>query len=53
MSIGAAIERKQERGTAIWIGAAVAAVVAWVVIYRQLAPLSVWAVRQLPIDPTS
>lgn len=53
MSVGAAAERKQEREIALWIGGAVAAVVAWVVIYRQLAPFSAWAVRQLPIDPAS
>lgn len=43
MSVGAAAERKQEREIALWIGGAVAAVVAWVVIYRQLAPFSAWA----------
>ena len=53
MSVGAAAERRHEREIALWIGGAVAAVVAWVVIYRQLAPFSAWAVRQLPIDPAS
>ena len=53
MSVGAATERKQERTTALWIGGALAALVVWVVVYRQLAPLSRWAVRQLPIDPAS
>jgi hypothetical protein len=53
MSIGTTTEREQERATALWIGGALAALVAWVLIYRQLAPFSSWAVRQLPIDPTS
>lgn len=53
MSVGAATEWKHGRETAIWIGGVLAALVAWGVVYRQLAPLSNWAVRQLPIDPAS
>ena len=36
-----------------WIGGAVAGVVAWVLLYLQLAPASEWVVAHLPIDRQS
>lgn len=53
MSIGATTGKKLDRGSAAWIAGVVAATIAWIALYTQLAPFSIWAVRQLPIDPQS
>jgi uncharacterized membrane protein YraQ (UPF0718 family) len=53
MSLDAASERKRDGSTPLWIAGVVASVIAWVAIYSQLKPFSVWAVRRLPVDPAS
>jgi hypothetical protein len=51
MSIGAASEPKRDGVKVIWLGGVFAAVVAWFVVYRELAPFAEWLVRRLPVDP--
>jgi len=53
MSIGTATGQKRVSRSAPWIAGVLAAAVAWVALYTQLARFSTWAVHQLPIDPQS
>lgn len=53
MSVGATGERKRDPLILAWIGGALAGVVAWFIVYRQLKSFSAWAVRQSPIDQES
>jgi uncharacterized protein len=55
MSLHSATEQAPGAGhsTARWIAAAVAALMAWAVVYSQLVPFANWVVASLPIDPNS
>ena len=53
MSLDAASGPGHPKGSTSWVVGTLAALVAWIALYSQLAPLSDWAVRQLPIEPLS
>jgi uncharacterized membrane protein YraQ (UPF0718 family) len=55
MSINSVTEHAPGTGpsTLKWMGATVAALIAWGIIYSQLVPFAEWVVASMPVDPKS
>ena len=55
MSLNSITEHAPGAGpsTAKWIGATVAALIAWGIVYSQLVPFAEWVVALTPVDPKS